>query len=87
MQNKRDYAKQYLLNRAMRLALQIKYGKGVSFGRQGVLFRLGSKPYRFFLLDDIFHCTCAAFRIRRSLDSTFAFSPPVGVDCVIVLGL
>lgn len=59
----------------------------VSFGRLNVLYRLGSKPSRLFLHDGTFRYTYAAFRIRRSLDSTLLVSPPVGIVCVGVFDL
>jgi hypothetical protein len=45
-----------------------------SFDLPGVLCRLGSRLFHLCLLDDIFHYTYAAFRIRRNLDSTLVFA-------------
>jgi hypothetical protein len=53
--------------------IENKGNKHVSFGLRGVLFRLGSKLFRFCLRGGIVRCICAVVRIRRSLYSTNFF--------------
>ena len=57
-------------------------GREVSSDPPDVLFRLGSKLSRPCPLCGTVRYTCGAFRIHRSLDSTFGFFASLGASSI-----